>query len=176
MKNRLTRHSLAILVLPLLVFSCLGGTLLRTGGLGDDEIEGEFRLILYGGNHLRDWETIVILDVEGDPYTVVPYAPQFAYGISEHVEARSALEKASHFLQTQVGYSRSMVRRVFDGKGTTIAYEIRPLYKPTRYGVSDLLDVQYLLQDDGTVLAHVRLRLRPLDVEQLDSSQDDWVP
>jgi hypothetical protein len=77
MKNHLKRSSLAILLLPLLMFSCLGGTLLGTGGLGADEIEGEFRLILHGGNHQRDGETIVILDVEGDPYTVVPYAPQF---------------------------------------------------------------------------------------------------
>jgi hypothetical protein len=70
-----------------------------------------------------------------------------------------------------------MVRRVFDAEGTTIAYEIRPLYKPTRYGVSDLLEVQYLLQDDGTtVLAYVSLRLRPLDVEQLNNSEDELVP
>jgi hypothetical protein len=69
-----------------------------------------------------------------------------------------------------------MVRRVFDGKGTTIAYELRPLYKPTRYGVPDLLDVQYLLQDDGAVLAYVSLRLRPLDVEQLNNSEDELVP
>jgi hypothetical protein len=114
--------------------------------------------------------------VEGDPYTVVPYAPQFAYTISEGVEARAALDQTSHFLQTQMEYGRSMVRRVFDAEGTTIAYEIRPLYKPTRYGVPDLLDVQYLLQDDRTVLAYVSLRMRPLDVEQLNDSEDDLVP
>jgi hypothetical protein len=176
MKNRLKRSSLTVLLFPLLVCSCLGGTLLGTGALGGDVIEGEFRLILYGGNHQGDRETIVMLDVEGDPYTVVPYAPQFAYTISEGVEARAALDQASHFLQTQMEYGRSMVRRVFDAEGTTIAYEIRPLYKPTRYGVPDLLDVQYLLQDDRTVLAYVSLRMRPLDVEQLNDSEDDLVP
>ena len=57
-----------------------------------------------------------------------------------------------------------------DRKGKTIGYELRPLYLPLDFGVSDVLDVAYWLKE-----GKVKVVIRPLpSVEKQILDDDDF--
>lgn len=56
---------------------------------------------------------------------------------------------------------------VIDANGNTIGYELRPLYQPFTFGVSDVLDVDYIIRDRKVV---VRIKLKP----QIERMLYDW--
>ncbi len=120
------------------------------------DVPGTFTLILYGGRHFRDVETLALLDLEGDPYTLEPYAPEFDYRVIRGLSAKDALDRAEHFLSSQYAFRRSLLSRILDNSGKTIGYEVRPLYDPLTFGFTDVLDVDYRLKD-GKVKVTVRL-------------------
>jgi hypothetical protein len=129
----------------------------------DVEMKGTFTLILYGGSYFDDIETIAIFDYESDDYVFEPYAPEFDYGIHRGLSAEEALKKAHRFISSgHSSFYRAQLRRILDDKGKTTGYELRPLYMPLTYGLSDVLDVFYGLQDQ-----RVRIIIR------LDSSVMD---
>jgi hypothetical protein len=63
---------------------------LKTIEANPAEITGTFILILYGGRFSDDVETIAILDLEGDGYTLEPFAPDFDFRIKKGVPATGA--------------------------------------------------------------------------------------
>lgn len=132
------------------------GKTLRTEEATVSEVTGTFNLILYGSRHSNDIETVAILDLEGDRYTFEPYAPEFDYRVEKGISARKALDKAERFVSWHRDFWHSRLSRIIDGKGNTIGYELRPLYYPLTFGVSDVLDVDYRLKD-GKVKVTVRL-------------------
>lgn len=152
--------------IPLLIFSlalcaCVGGTALRTQGVPKPyEISGTFDVILFGGTHLDDVETIAILDVAGDGYEFVPFAPDFRYKRLEGLPAKEAMDEALHHVSFHRFRVGTYMRRVLGEKGETIAYEIRPIYSFVLLGVSDALDVSYWLREGGKVRVEVALKER----------------
>jgi len=122
-----------------------------------DDVSGTFTLILYGGRFADDLETIAILDFEGDQYTFEPYAPEFDYRIKKGVQAKKAIEEVEKFVSFHNAFWRSQLSRIIDNKGNTIGYELRPLYLPVTYGISDLLEVHYWLEEDNKVKVTIRL-------------------
>jgi hypothetical protein len=121
------------------------------------DITGVFTLILYGGRFSDDIETIAILDYEGDQYTFEPYAPEFDYGIKKDVSAKEALEVAKKFISFHNSFWRSQLSKIIDNKGNTIGYEVRPLYWPTTFGLSDVLEVNYWLKEGNKIKVTIRL-------------------
>ena len=119
-------------------------------------ITGVFRLILYGGRHIDDIETVAILDKEGDEYTFEPYAPEYDYKIKEGLPDRKALDEAEEFVSWHDSFYRSQLSRILDDSGGVIGYEVRPLYQPLTFGVADVLDVDYWLRD-GKVIVTIGL-------------------
>lgn len=134
------------------------GKSLKTEEVKNANITGNFTLILYGGRHSNDIETIAILDIEGDQYVFEIYAPEFDYKIKKHVPAKEALDEAKKFVSFHNSFRRSQLSRIFDNKGNTIGYEVRPLYLQITFGVDDVLDVDYRLKNDKVV---VKIRLLP---------------
>ena len=129
---------------------------LKTVEAKDQEVTGTFTLILYGGRHINDLETLVILDKEGDQYEFEPYAPEFDYKVKKGVTAGDALSEAKKFVSFHNAFWRSQLSRILDEKGNIIGYELRPLYRPFVYGRDDLLEVYYRVKD-GKVIAFIRL-------------------
>ncbi|MBI5026737.1 MAG: hypothetical protein HZC12_08465 [Nitrospirae bacterium] len=129
---------------------------LKTEAMKDTDITGVFTLILYGGRHSDDIETIVILDKEGDRYDFEPYAPEYDYKIKRGISDREALDEAERFVSWHPSFHRSQLSRIIDEKGNTIGYELRPLYMPLTFGVSDVLDVDYRIKD-GKVIITIKL-------------------
>jgi hypothetical protein len=132
--------------------ACARGTYLRSEPMsGPVEIAGSFTFILYATDLYDRLKRAAFLDVEGDGYTLAVKAPAFEYEVQEGIEAVEATEKALHVLSSHRDFLRMRVARVLDGEGNTIAYELRPLYKPTDYGLSDVLIIDHWLVDEGRV-------------------------
>jgi hypothetical protein len=132
--------------------ACARGTYLRSEPMSDPvEIAGSFTFILYATDLYGGLKTAAFLDVEGDGYTLAVKAPAFEYGVQESVDAVEATEKALHVLSSHRDFLRVRVARVLDREGNTIAYELRPLYNFTVYGLSDVLIINYWPLDEGKV-------------------------
>ncbi len=152
----------------LLLGSCVGGEYVRTEGLETTEgVSGAFRLILFGGAYLHDFEAVAVLDLEGDGYRIVPHAPAHRYSVSEGLDARTAFAKARHFALDQMKSNGVLLKRVLDMEGAAIAYEVRPLYQAFAFGLRDIMDVSYYLREGGEVRMVVRLR------DEVDRMRDE---
>src|SRR5271169_1811926 len=121
---------------------------IRTQDASEKEVAGTYSLILYGGLHGNDLESVAILNKEDAPYEIVPYAPEFEYLIIKHVPAKEALAKAYKFVSFNPYYSRTQVARIIDSSGTLLGYEFRPLYQPFAYGYYDVLYIDYWKKDN----------------------------
>jgi len=131
---------------------------LKTEDAKVQEVTGIFTLILYGAGHSNDIETIAILDKEGDQYTFEPYAPEFNYRIKRSVSAKEALAEAEQFVSWHSSFRRAQLGKIIDNNGNIIGFEVRPLYLPTTFGLSDVLDVDYWLKDSKVI---VKVKLKP---------------
>ena len=150
----------------------VSGANLRTEEVGPADVKGTFTLILYGGRYFRDVETAAFLDVEGDQYTLAPYAPDFDYRVIKGLPAKEALERADQFLGAHYDYWRSLISRIIDDQGRTVGYEVRPLYHIPAFGVPDVLDINYSPKGDKI---RIYIRLKPQVERQLftgDGSRD----
>jgi len=130
---------------------------LRTEEATPDEMKGTFTLILYGGSYLDDLETIALLDSEGDLYVLEPFAPDFDYRMKKGVPAQEAFKEAEEFVNFHPSFWRSQLSRILDKEGKAIGYEVRPLFRPFIFGISDVLDVTYWLKEKGRVKVTIRL-------------------
>lgn len=145
-----------VLILSIVSSSFAIAANLKTEEAKKEDVKGVFTLILYGGRDVNDIERLAILDLEGDKYTFEPYAPEFDYRIKKSLSEKEALEMAYEFVSSHNAFYHSQLSRIFDDKGNTIGYELRPLYMPFIYGVSDVLDVYYSLKGEK-VRAYIRI-------------------
>ena len=122
------------------------------------DITGTFTLILYGGGHSNDVETMAILDKEGDRYTFEPFAPKFKYIVKRGLPAKEALEEASEFISWHNSFHHSQLSGIIDENGKMLGYELRPLYLPLKFGVDDIMDIDYRMRADKIA---VIIRLKP---------------
>lgn len=129
---------------------------LKTEEAKELDVIGVFTLILYGGRDANDIETLAILDIEGDQYTFEPYAPEFDYKMERGLSGKEALYRAYKFISYHPAFWHSQLSRIADEKGNTIGYELRPLYMPFVFGISDVLEVYYSLRN-GKVVAVIRI-------------------
>ena len=125
---------------------------LHTEGVKSIDVAGTFTLITYGGRYFNDVETIAFLDLEGDRYTLEPYAPEFDYKIVKGLSSEDALKEAEEFASWHPDFWRSQLSRILDDKGQTIGYELRPLYHPYAFGLSDVLDIYYITKDNKVII------------------------
>lgn len=136
-------------------FSLAFAKFLKTEQAKPEEVTGVFSLILYGGRHSSDLETVAIFDKEEDQYEFEPYAPEFDYKIKKEIPAGDALKEARKFVSFHNSFWRSQLSRIIDEKGNIIGYELRPLYYPFVYGSDDVLEIYYRIKD-GKVIVQIR--------------------
>lgn len=130
---------------------------LKTLQASPSEVTGTFSLILYGGRYADDLETVAILVPDGGQYIFEPFAPDFDYKIKKGLQAREALTQAEKFVSFHNSFWQSQLSKIIDNKGATIGFELRPLYLPFNYGVSDILDVNYFIKEKGKVKVTIQL-------------------
>lgn len=123
-----------------------------------EEIKGSFTLILYGANHINDLETIAIMDYEGDNIKFEPYAPDFSYRKKFSVTTAEAIKEAVDFVSWHNAFKHYEIKRIVTRAGSSLGFEIRPLYDPLTFGISDVLDVDYILEGDKV---KILIKLKP---------------
>jgi len=116
-----------------------------------------YDLILYGGRHQNDLETLAILDKAGDGYTIEPLAPAFDYYMHRDYPGPNAINAAVKWVSFNPAFAAIRTNRILDRGGNTIGYEIRPLYQPFVFGTIDVLETHYSLKENGVVTAWIRL-------------------
>ena len=144
----------------------------RTADLKGGEITGMYTVILYGGRYAGDAETVAFLDPEGDPYTLEPYAPDFDYSVLTGLPSKDAFAVAAAFVSSHPDFWATQTRQILDAQGHIAGYEVRPLYYPLRFGLSDILDIDYTTKENQV---SIRVRLKPPVERQLhggDGSKD----
>lgn len=157
--------SIFLTSLVLTLGSCAGGKQLRTELAQGSEITGSYTLILFGTRNAYELKTVAFLDKEGDGYELVPYAPEFDYKVIKNLPGTEALNKALDYIKWPRDYRSSQVRKILDDQGSVIGYEVRPLYDPLAYGISNVLVVQYWVKEGGIV--KVTINLHPTAREYL---------
>ncbi len=121
------------------------------------QMDETYTLILYGARHGNDIETVAIFDIDGDEYTIVPYAPPFDFTIERPVDSSKVMKRAMEFISWHPLHRGSSLNNIILS-GRVIGYELRPLYDPLSYGLMDVLDIDYRLKGKDVV---VRIRLIP---------------
>jgi len=165
MKRNFYKMSLGLwfIVLAMASYSC--ERYLRTESATGQEIAGVYTLILRGGTSANDVKTIAILAKEGTPYSFEVFQPEFEYRIIKGVPAEEALERAEKFVRFHPDFWKIQLSKILDEKGSTIGYEVRPLYNPTVYDNKfDLPDVYYKITDHK-VIVYIRFyEYLPIDI------------
>lgn len=147
--------------LAIFVSSCASvhfTSLKRTVIKDEKTITGSFTLILYGGRHSEDIETIAVLDSEGDEYIFEPYAPEYDFNTRMHVTGEKAFKEALSFVSWHNSFRRAQWSSITNKQGRILGYELRPLYSPLTFGISDVLKVNYSLKGKKVV---IYIRLKP---------------
>jgi hypothetical protein len=136
------------------------------------EVKGNFNLILYGGRHSDDLETLAILDIDGDNYFFDPFAPDFDYKVFKNVPAEKAIQTAEKFVSFHNAFHKTVLKKILDSKGKTIGYELRPLYYPIVYGFADVMDVFYWEKEGGRIKVLIRL-IEPIELLKFPGGAGD---
>jgi hypothetical protein len=157
MKNAKMFYILLLFGLLFGSVSCTKEIRLNTQEAQEAEVSGNYTAIYYGCNFLNDLETIVILEKEGGKYQIEPYAQDFKFRVKKGLSAEEALETAKKSVNCNALFRSTNVKRILGPDGETIGYEVRPLYLPYRYGVEDVLDVDYRLKENKVVVT-IKLR------------------
>ncbi len=132
-------------------------TLLRTVPVEKGEITGEFDLILFGSLAQGIVNNLVILDRRDDGVIIEPYAPEFDYKIIRGLSTGEQIKHAEQFLSFHSAFYRFERSAILGPDGQVLGYEIRPLYQPLTFGVSDVLDVAYR-KKGNTVHAYITVK------------------
>jgi hypothetical protein len=161
---------LAFLVsLSLSACTSMGGSHLKITSAKPSEVTGTYTLFLYGCRYPDDLENVALLDKEGNPYAVEIYAPDSRYKVKTGLSAEEALKQAEQFVKCSVHYQQTRFSKILDPMGDIVGYEARGLYSPIRFGMYDVLDVQYVARDNKIV---VYIKLDPAVEKQLRNEGD----
>ncbi len=148
----------ALFMLLCAAFSCTKKQILHTESTYSPEMFGSYTLFLYGARFSNDIETIAILDREGDRFTFEIFKPEFDFKVITGVPAAKAFDEGNKFIRFHRSFYSSQMVSILGSSGEIIGYEIRPLYLPTEFGYSDVMDVSYTLIEDTV---KVKIQLKP---------------
>ncbi len=76
----------------------------------------------------------------------------------KHAKGDNAVKSAVEFLRDHPNYIKYQINKILDKEGNAIGFEVRPLYNPTTYGISDVMQNYYTLEDEGKVRATISLK------------------
>lgn len=130
---------------------------LKTDSADPAEVKGIFTVILLGGAHVDDLETVAFLDKEDDQYTFEPFTPDFDYVIKKGLPAEEALEIAEKFVAFHPSFWKIHLAKIIGPEGTIIGFELKPLYIPFTYGTSDVLAIHYWPKGMGKIKVTIKL-------------------
>ncbi len=147
---------------PVMIFavfvlnSCMTGKRLEIRGAAPSDLQGTYTLILHGCRHPNDLENLAILYPGGGPISFEIYALKTAYQINKGLPADEALKQAEKFLTCSPKYWKTQLSEIIGLDGASVGYELRALYAPYVFGMTDVLDVHYWLRENK-VTVYIKL-------------------
>ncbi len=138
------------------VAACTSGRYLKTEEIALLAPDGQANLLLYGCRYPDDIENIAILDWEDDPFTIEIHAPDFSYEVLHGLRSDEAFQQAEHFIECSFFYERRQINRIVGPGGQTVGFEVRPLYSAIRFGIRNVLIVNYVLKGNR-IIAYIKL-------------------
>ncbi len=137
--------------------ACVAGVHLLPKSADPSEIKGTYTLILYGCRYADDLENVAVLVDAKNKYKFEVYALENMYKVKKEVSGSEAIREANAFINCSMHTVwQTVLRRISDADGRTIAYELKPLYRPWEFKISEVLLSSYVLHDD-TVTAYFTL-------------------
>ncbi len=150
--------------------ACAAGIHLMPKPAEQVDAKRTYTLILYGCRYASDLENIAVLVDEKSNYSFEVYALEGMYKVKKGISGADAFREANVFVNCSMHTVwQTMLRRLADASGKTIAYELKPLYRPWEFRTPEVLLSSYTL-NDGKVTAYFTLdpSLR------IDDSPFDW--
>jgi len=150
-------RTVVLLMAMTVLQGCVLGTPLLTESMDRKKIEGTYDLYLYGCRYPSDYEHAAFLISSNARYPVSFVVFETAYTVKKGLPAEQALSEAEAFARCGIQtVDETRVRRIPDGGGGTIGYELLPRYPVTDLVGPDPLMVNYALKD-GVVKVYIRL-------------------
>lgn len=161
-----------IMILQSLNVTTLYASNLTLKEVSEGEIKGTFNLLLYGGRHGNDIETIAFLDIIDDDYEIELYTNDYNYKKVMSVTDKDAIQRAKTFVSWHSSFMNYSIRKIITNKGGLIGYEIKPLYMPFEYGLTDVFDNSYWLRGKKAVISIKLLQSVERYIYDFGSSRD----
>ncbi len=165
------RSLLIAIILPVIMVSCSGLKTLQTSPAVMDDIKGNFDVIFYYDPDPDNIKKVAILDIAGDDHTISVYDTHYNIREKNNVPSEEAFNSAVEHVKGHLEYDTYKIKRIHAPDGSTIGFEVRPIYVAIRYGMSDVLDIHYIPGDGGAVTAFIKLDF-PLQMRK-DSERYD---
>src|SRR5271169_6156916 len=147
----------AFLILVAALTSCMTGIQLTTSEADPMLVTGTYTLLVYGCHYPDDAQNVAFLVSDTSKYPLEIFDLDTSYKVKANVPGQQALSEAKSFLKcTTYRLWQTQLKRIPDDSGGTIGYEMRPLYLPWEFGMSDILLISYSLRD-GNVRAVIKL-------------------
>jgi len=146
----------ALLFLVSLLSSCAMGIQLKTERADPKGIQGTYDLITYGCRYPSDIEHAAFLITPERTDSVDLFVLDTAYKIKRGLPANQALAEAeTHVLCGIRTVQDIRIRRIQDGSGGTLGYEVLPRYPATDETGMDPLLVNYSLKN-GKITIYIQ--------------------
>ena len=141
MKRNQTIQSAALtLLLTAMLTACMAGKRVDTTAAEPTTVTGTYTLLLYGCHYPAEVDNVAILVAENSKYPLEIYDLDTSYRVKKGVPAQQALTEADSFVRCSTyRIWQTQLRRIPDGSGGTVGYELRPLYLPYEFGFPDVL-------------------------------------
>ena len=154
------QHAVIATICLVMIFglqACMAGKELSLRLADPTEMKGTYTLILYGCINAVDVANMAVMVDEKSGYKFDVYALDAMYKVKRDIPAAQALSEANTFFHCTLATMRETeLRRIVDPAGMTIAYELKPFYKPLDLQESEVLRSSYTLKD-GKVTASFTL-------------------
>ena len=162
---------LAVLLLVIdCLSSCMTGVELRARPADRRLISGTYTLYLYGCHYPDQADNVAILVDENGKFPIEIFDLDTSYIVKKGVPAQQALAEADAFVRCSThGIWQIWVARIPETGIGAIGYEVRPLYQPHEFGVSDIMTIRYRLID-GKVRVYIN---KAPELERMPGVRDD---
>lgn len=125
-------------------------------------IKGNFNLIIYGNAFINDPETFVILDRIEEKTLILPYSSSYKYRIYENINEKEVMQIIKDIFHNP---SISFIKyREIKNADSSLGFEIKPVYYPWIFGISEPLETTYKKDLDKV---YIFIRLNPRVEKQL---------
>lgn len=171
MKRPVTICIMYLLLSLFILTSCTGGKVLRTEPSDEGNISGTFDVNYYSNQDYDALMYVAILDIDGDEHEISIYAPEYYIKTANNVKAEEAVSHSLEFIKNHREYIKYYIEKILTDEGDVIGYEIKPLYSPVTYGVTDVFDNRYLSMGDGKVKAIIDLKERVKSIFKQERSR-----